>query len=45
MTMRLFPSTLMIFAVQLGMQLWLMKRAIPPFLVASTTVQSSMRKR
>ncbi len=43
MTIRLLPSTLIILAVQFGMQLWLMKRAMPPFLVASMTVSSSIR--
>lgn len=44
-TIRLLPSTLMILAVQLGVQLWLINLAIPPLLVASITVFSSMRNR
>lgn len=44
-TIRLLPSTLMILAVQLGVQLWLMNLAMPPRFVASMTVFSSIRKR
>ena len=44
-TIRLLPSTLIILAVQLGVQLWLINRAIPPRFVASMTVFSSIRKR
>ena len=37
------PSTVIIFDIQFGPQLWLIKRARPPSIVASTTNLSSTR--